>query len=270
MKSFFGLLALAITMVFTSCSDESKLPISEEPFNNRLKAKVIITENEMNIFELMEFKIAEVDDFSINELKSYYDSIVWKVEGQEGQFKVSEDSKFVYRWSNHFFLPGEYKSYLVGYKENQLFYSDTVTSKILNYRDFLGYYWSDIEGSVGHSVGYINVLMSKNYLFRTFQDMNDDIPSVTYSLYDTKEEYEKHKEILYEQLVALYGEPQGNVYNNKNTLDTLWGLFHYQKENATPIYIWLTSTSRISLLKCQDDQYNYSYYEVFAEASYNQ
>lgn len=252
------LLAICVLSIITACSNDNDLLDVEKQTNNKLKFHLDVKQTTKNIFELMEFRLSPEDDFSYNDLIANYDSIIWKVE-TKGHYKVYELGHTVYGWSQNFFLPGKFDTFLIGYKDDNTFNSDTTSIKITNSRDFLGYYWSDIKGSIGHGVGYVNYLPG-NYPFTSYQDMHQDVPCVTIGIGDENETKEK---ILLEYITALYSNPDYTLEDTEILLEKYNKLFHYKKGNASPINIWITPASRIALLKCCDE--DYCYYEVYAE-----
>jgi len=173
------LLAICVLSIIAACSNDNDLLDVEKQTNNKLKFHLDVKQTTKNIFELMEFRLSPEDDFSYNDLIANYDSIIWKVE-TKGHYKVYELGHTVYSWSHNFLLPGTFDTFLIGYKDDNVYYSDTTLIKITNDKEFLAYNWSDIKGSIGKAEGYVNLLAWNQYSFATYQDIHEGVPSVKF------------------------------------------------------------------------------------------
>jgi hypothetical protein len=158
-------------------------------------------------------------------------------------------------------LPGKFDTFLIGYKDEDKFYSDTTAIEVTNYREFLSYYWSEIKGSIGHGTGYFTMFPNMPR-FTTYQDKHDDVPSVTIGIGD---EDEIHEHIFLDFMKELYSDPDYTLEDEELLMEKYNELFHYKKDDASPTNMWITSNSRIVLLKCYVERYDYTYYEVYAE-----
>jgi len=76
-------------------------------------------------------------------------------------------------------------------------------------------------------------------------------------------EHETNDKILLEYINTLYSNPDYTPEDKDVLIEKYNELFHFKKKNASPTNIWITSTSRIALLKCCYE--DYCYYEVYAE-----
>lgn len=232
-----------------------------------VKFKLEASDVEKNIFEMAAFRVSvEGNDLPfmyVFYLSESYDSIVWKVSGEDKGLKIfshtSNSSDFSFRWSHHFFFPGEYQTYLLGYKENKVIYSDTTGIKITDKKEFLGYDWAEVDGSVRHSVGYHNSLSENR--FTTFQSVNNNRPGVTFSLWNNPPDGDK---ILSDCISRLYSSPLYGRKEEELLAKKYRALFNYTKEEATPLSIWITPASKIVLLK-NGPEYGHREYEIYAE-----
>lgn len=233
--------------------------------------KLSVKENQKNIFEHMEFSLYSENAFTLLDLTETYDSIVWKVSDLEGNFKImkqDDGTHFTFKWSQNFFLPAEYKAMLLGYKNDKVLCGDTISVKITNDKDFLGYNWEDIKGSIGHSEGYVDVLSNKTFFTR--QEINQGIPSVILFLrQNNKEEddsvfIQKSEKILSDYISTLYSVPNYNVTDDL-LVEKYNQLFTYKEENTYPQSIWLTPKAKIVLLKSYNG--DFYEYEIYAEPS---
>lgn len=240
----------------------------------QLRVKMNVKEKEGNIFDLMEFNLFSYseEDFTLLDLTEAYDSLVWLCSNTNQRYKILEHSgnstHFVWQWSNSFFLPAEYETVLLGYKNNQVITSDTVSVNITNKRDFLGYNWEDVTSTSKISTGYHSVF-SKGYDFATYSVVSDGAPLLSLFLSRTNNDNEatfaqKSRQILLDYINSLYGAP---AYAGDNTqlLSESYNTFKNKEEGTTPECIWVTTKSRIALIKRFDQADNCLKYEIFAE-----
>lgn len=282
LKSFYILLLL--TIVFACSSDDdpiNEIEIPEEEVDKPgddgdddkkiVTFKLNVSKNEVNIFEMIEFNV-NVDDMGplapLFSLREVYDSIVWSVSDVEGRYKIFQHShdesdshvQFKFGWGHDFFLPGEYDTYLHGYKDNKVIYGDTLSVNITDNKDFLGYNWIDIKGSLGHSSGCHSVL--SDYELATYQNVYDGVPGITFFIWNTSGR--PSGIILSDYITKLYGFPKYDNDNETLLLEKYDELFNYKEEGSIPEAIWTTTSSLIVLLKVPHRLDNRKY-EIYAE-----
>lgn len=240
---------------------------------SQLRVKMNAKEKEGNIFDLMEFNLFSYseEDFTLLDLTEAYDSLVWVCSNTNQRYKILEysdnGSRFTWKWSNCFFLPAEYETVLLGYKNNQVITSDTVSVNIVNNKDFLGYNWGEVSSSDKYSTGYHNVFM-KGYNFASNSAVTEGTPSVSLFLfYNTGNELtfaQISRQVLFDYISSLYSAPTYSRENDNSLSDIYDKLFIYKKEGVVSEYIWITSKSKIALLK-KESGLNYPEYEIYAE-----
>ena len=241
---------------------------------SQLIVKINAKEKEGNIFGLMEFNLFSYSekDFTLLDLTEAYDSIVWTCSSKNQRFRILENSgnstHFTWKWSTCFFLPTEYQTCLLGYKNNKVISRDTISINIANNKDFLGYNWKDVVRTSRYNIGYQNVFL-KAYDFVTYSIVTEGIPSACLFLVDNKNIGErtfalKSKQILFDYICSLYSTP---TYSQDNlTLLTNYNeLFKNKKNGAVPECIWITPKSKIVLLKEYDELEDYPKYRIYAE-----
>ena len=269
-RLFYALIALFILVSCTKSTDDL-LDVSKGEDENEKKTphlELKVENNQGNIFDLMVFYLSSEDNINLNDLREAYDSIVWVVKDVPGSLKVLQytdySSRLVRQWSHNFNLPGIYETYLLGYKNDKIVYSDTTEVQLLNDKDFIGYNWKDITGSLGHSTGYQDVL-SNEYRFSTYQDIHNNVPSVELFLRDKKNMDEtafqqKSKTILANYMTSLYGKPMYSA-TDERLFEKYNTLFSYKHEKGKPQCIWITLKSNIVLLEYYNrDQVEYIIY----------
>lgn len=242
---------------------------------SQFRVKMNAKEKEGNIFDLMEFNLFSYSekDFTLLDLTEAYDSLVWLCSNTNQRYEIlghsGNSTHFVWQWSNCFFLPAEYETVLLGYKNNQIITSDTVSVNIINNRDFLGYNWKDVTGTSKISKGYHNVF-SKEYDFATCSVVNDGVPSLSLFLFRTNNDNEatfaqKSKQVLLDYINSLYSAPTYSSDGNNSLSEVYKTIFKNKEEGTTPECIWVTPKSRIALIKKHEEAVNYPTYEIYAE-----
>ena len=265
---------LLYIFLFVSCSETADKIISDSPGDTehpgnaddiacKYRFKLGVREDTKNIFELLQFYLQNGDNeelhISFSELSAVYDSIFWVVSGQPGRFRLfawekdesSSQVSLTMTWSHNFYLPGFYETCLVGYKNNEIVYCDTLSVGVADQKDFLGQNWNEVTG-LNSNTGYVNAL-DKGYELTTYVAIHAGVPSIELRLWNTFNEEEdvfiqKCDTLLYNYINSLYRQP---VYdrNSPELSDRYHELFTYKAENAQPFAIWLTSTTKIVLLK---------------------
>lgn len=281
MKTLFTFL---LVILFTSCSHDANEivpdipdPGQPETSSDIYKFKLTATENRGNIFHLFEFFLLNKDekglDVSFSELKQIYDSITWSSPAQKGRMKVFSietgnsysGCKLVSLWSQTFYLPGEYETYLLCYKDNQVVYSDTLKVEVVDEKDFLMYNWDEVKVSDKTSIGFNNALNDTRTL-SALRLMHGDTPGIQLYLQQTIDDDNEFAELshqfLYDYISSIYQQP---VYDREadNLMEKYQELFSYKDINSVPQAIWLTPKSKIVLLMRDRDGLKQTY--VYAE-----
>lgn len=278
MKNFVFI--LIVCLITASCSESDDTIGNQDPDSPDSKEDIVkislhAAQSEANIFELIVFNISPSRNTTFWELKNTYDSLVWNISGV-GRLKVFShfteegysETELKNQWSHNFFEPKNYKTVLLGYKDNKIILADTASVDIKNQKDFLEYNWSDITSSSRGSKGYNDAFEKIN--LATYYTVEEGNPSINlFSHISSKVETEsisaqKTKTILYNHITAIYSNP--SYSNNSPLLESKYDeLFKTKRENATPLNIWLTPTSNIVLLEYHDEYSSYPEYEIHAE-----
>lgn len=265
---------LFILLLVSSCSDTGNNTIPEiidesgHTIEKVIPLDLEIEETQKNIFDYAVFNLFP-DQYSVMfSLFDVYDSITWKASNLDGSFKIfqytTRGASFIHQWSHAFTSPGNYKTYVLGYKNNEVIYSDTAEVKITNNKDFLCYNWKDIKGSIGHGISYIDVL--NDYEFSTFENMHQGIPSVTVFLIDKKKDnkpafLKKSKKIFTDYINSLYSTQPVHYETENDLLEKYNDLFIYKPKSTYPTCIWITPKSKIALIK----EEIHNEYQLYAE-----
>lgn len=276
------LCAFLTTLLLFSCSDSNNsLGIDEPEINNpdeqeqALKLSLGAKSTEGNIFELMEFNIYSNKSYTMLHIGKLYDSITWEVAGLKGRYDIyshrsgsaGTGSHYSWMWSHNFFIPAKYNVYLLGYKNDKIVYSDTVTINISDKKDFLSYNWTEIKSPAKFSTGYHDALVDDSH-FSTYADFEDGVPSVSLLLKDDKSKdqnfAEKSKTKLYNFINTLYDMEPTYGLNNNEIKAKYKELFRNTKEYFSPLCIWITPKARITLVRDHNSIYSIEY-KIYAE-----
>lgn len=271
MKTIYILLLIAL---FASCSSgnieeiipDSPTPDPEQPSvlpNEPYKLKFSTEENKENIFHLFSFTLLNEHgkelDVTLFDLAQVYDSIIWTTSIQSGGLKVfsnkTEDSftetKLTTKWSHTFYSPGKYETYLTGYKNNQIIHKDTLRIDVKDEKDFLMYNWHEVKASDKTSVGFQNAL-DENHTISAIRKVYENIPTVKVFLWQTIDNDNDFAQLsdryLYDYISSIYGQPVYDRYAD-NLMEKYQELFLHKDTDVVPKAIWLTSKSKIVLLR---------------------
>lgn len=264
MRYFIYLILIGLFISSCSKSDDD----NQEITNPAIKLKFKTEQTTGNIYEMFVFNLYSEEGGTLFDIENTYDSLVWTVPDL-GSFHLLKKNTFIYQWSQVFFLPGKYKTILLGYKDNKIITSDSIYINVLKKNtDFLYFNWVDVKESKG-STGYADVL-SDHYSFATYQSITDSIPSITLFLLnegkdDEKTFSQKSEKILSDYINTLYSEPTYTEKQNELLTKEYNKLFNSRIEGAKPIYIWITPKSKMVLYSHYEEYGEYNEYRIHAE-----
>lgn len=259
MKRLYPFLCICLLISCSQKVDDN--PSHEEPeIPNEIdcRLKLAVKENVKNIFEPMEFSLSnDVDnDLTLRDLHIAYDSITWMVKGVRGQFRIYDNDMltFRWRWSHCFYLPGNYETYLVGYKGNKVVYGDTLQVSVFDRKDFLGRDWDETT-DLNCNITYRNILDEVSEM-QVYAAVHQGIPSIELTLallpWEDGDHYAQRCDMqLYDYINSLYGQP-AHDRNSSELVAKYAELFAHRNDGAEPCAIWLTSKSRIVLLRSNE------------------
>ncbi|MEA4918296.1 hypothetical protein [Proteiniphilum sp.] len=259
-KIFLIILLLATIFACNPNDDPINDIAPEDKEENIVQLKLSGSDKEINIFDITIFKVRPDKSATLLDIMDSCDSIVWYISDLQGSFNIYQPNSFIFQWGHNFFLPGEYKTYLLAYKDKKVVYGDTVSINVANNKDFLGYNWKDIKGPIGSSTGYMDVL--SDIELATYQSVYNNVPSVRFFVWNDSEE--NSDKVLSGYINKLYGTPMYKKEEGESLLDKYNELFNYREEGAIPEIIWITPASRIVLLKVPH-RLDWREYEIYAE-----
>ncbi|MCD7925370.1 MAG: hypothetical protein LUI85_12040 [Bacteroides sp.] len=270
------LYSLIIALLALSCSkediDKGTDNGNEENTTYFPKLKLGVEESQKDIFEYMIFTQQFEYSETPHAYAEPYDSVVWKISGESGSLITHIDTGYsstsYYSWSHNFYLPGKYKAYLLGYNNNKIVCSDSVSVAVTNNKEFLNYNWKDIKVTPDYeNIGYLDVL--KDYFFSIHSTVSQGVPSVTlyarkYGQYEEGSDFiPKSKQILYDYISSLYSTPTYEATECHPLTEEYNKLFTNKEEKAEPLSIWVTPKAKIVLRQYKQD--SVSEYEIYAE-----
>lgn len=278
------LLITSLLFLVASCSsDQPSSPDWENPKNpdkpgnsDFIGIKINASVKEANIFDNVQFTLSFDKNCNMYDIRQNYDSLVWIVPELNGVFNVMRTSEFNLSWGQSFLSEGKFLTILQGFKNKKMVLADSVTIKVKNKRDILGYYWKDITENQNMIYGTPNILDSY-YGIYTRKIYEDATPALeVYFSLNYKGRipdniirpfYEKEQEkIAYDYITKLYGNPKLSYDKDASIVEI------YKKTFKQPIgkillprYIWKTRTSNIVLLQDYDKWGEWHTYFVLAE-----
>lgn len=204
------------------------------------------------------------------------DSLIWQVEGSEDEMHLVEknsigDSKFMVEWGHYFYLSGNYKTFLYGYKDGQVVVRDSAVTEIFANGDFLNVNWEQLDENLNKMVGYTNENM-QDYSLQIFTSLREDVLSSRLSVRFDSFDYGKPNteigyreiELLTSYITALYGEAEYHITDG-SVHDELLKLFKTKFKEEQVLKIWHSGKSNIALIKDEDTDANGYGYEIHAE-----
>ena len=116
------LIALCRCEKSTELSEITGNPETETPENGSLTFQLNADKTTCNLLDLTTFSISFNRTVSMWDISNQFDSIVWIVEDKDKNlhsFRIMEQQEKTFLWSHCFYYPGEYKTYLSGYKDKK-------------------------------------------------------------------------------------------------------------------------------------------------------
>ncbi|MEJ5053491.1 hypothetical protein [Sphingobacterium sp. MYb382] len=230
----------------------------------------LLSKGELNISENIEFGFTKQElDLRI------LDSINWMVVGDNeitpiSRYKFDNTSGYYSRyilWSKNFGLPGEYMTYLIGYKGNKLAFTDSLKITIKNNKDFLKYNWKDITESE-EQVTYTN-RVNNNYnfsvkVFVTTKNTFIELIAIDTNSNPCNGDCFVYRDQLNWYITTLYGAPKFNASIDSGIKEYYLAHFKESLNAAEVLFIWETNKTKMALLKYKrQEEYRY---KVIAEA----
>ncbi|PRD54421.1 hypothetical protein [Sphingobacterium gobiense] len=278
-------------LLFGSCSDKDDnvvLPddgLDPEPEEEIQSLPLMLTtdKSEGHIYEQVGFSLEDSTYTAPNggfailiRYADALDSLIWQVEGNEDGVHLLEkngtiNSQFRTEWSHYFYLPGNYKTFLYGYKDGQLVVQDSAVTEIFADGDFLNINWDRLGEDSNKMVGFTNEHM-RDYSMQIFTSLRDDVLSSRLSVRFDSFDYrrpnaeigDREAELLDSYITELYGEAKYHVAEG-SPLNELLRLFKTKFKEEQVLKIWLTGKSIIALIKSEDTDVNGFGYEIHAE-----
>lgn len=278
MKNIFY--CLLCVLLISGCSGSNSLnsPVDPDP-NETVVFKLSAEQVKANIFDPVKLSIVDNKGLSpllySQVLKAICDSMVWSVKDLDDRMLVFTQKKdashketaLKLTWTQCFYLPAVYETYLLGYRGGKVISRDTLRIDVTNERDFLYRNWEDLD-NVGHSIGHNNSL-NKSQEFYTFASKENDIPTIDLRLFNSDNEKEssfsqRSETELYRFINQLYGKPQYN--KDFSDLTAKYNdLFAVHSEAYTPVAFWLTKKAKIVLLRRNESEENIPECHIHAE-----
>lgn len=268
MRNYFIL--ILCLLLFQSCKDEvlvidEDIPQIEEEYVYQISFTV--ESNDVNMRDLTAFKLrlkdidAQMFPF-LHKDYDYLDSLIWRVEGIDKAVNLYSNNRKGSKtigWSHAFNLPGIYKTYLHGYKDNRLVIADTISINVFDKRDFLEHNWNSLSASMYVTSNYANEFYDYDFgSVVTIKDNNKSIVVYPRPTDRAKSSHENSKIALKSYMDKLYGKSILELGDDK------LGSFlqeYYPSNPSTEevLSVWQNPTTNIFLVK-----YNLEEYKIVA------
>lgn len=183
-----------------------------------------------------------------------YDSIVWSAEDMPNTIRIyernngdsSSEEHFTAQWSSHFFTPGSVKSYLKGYSDGKVIYSDSIIIDRYE-RDFMCFDWT--KGSIcianPRNTGVYCLLdKSREYSVVDTREINGTRYSEIHARNHKSLSYDTFLPISRDALIKLMRE---NIGEGKSAKDKIQS-FNCIPERVDGELFWENKTTRVLLL----------------------
>ncbi|MHC6199753.1 hypothetical protein [Elizabethkingia miricola] len=275
MKKYILPFSFIISVI--SCSDRTDglTENKEESKPSFTKLSLKAKQSEVNIFDTVNFYVESAEKDSniyIYDLRMSYDSIVVKTKGEDKGVVILDAQEnsvhMTLTWSNHYYLPETSTAYMYGYKNNKVVLKDSVKVNVKSSKNFLNTNWKDFSTD-GITTGYSNI--AKPHYFSILKQQIDNIPSIILqnrwdipnssdNLFYTNQ----NKDILKNYITKLYSKPTYTIEANGSLEEVYSSNFSAKLNGEKPLAIWITPTSKISLMEYTSFSSNVNY-KIYAE-----
>ncbi|WP_293888663.1 MULTISPECIES: hypothetical protein [unclassified Sphingobacterium] len=283
MFKYLSLLAFSL-LLMASCSDKyNELDTDEEIPKESFTMMPLRLETDVKTANIFNMVVFTMKDSSIDELTEWIglpikysdlDSLFWEVEGNPNRVKLLTKGTGSFslksEWGHYFYLPGTYKTYLSGYKDNNRVVRDSTYIKINANADFLNVDWNRID-NINQNTGYTN----NGTLGYQFRILNRKSGNTFYSglrvAFDSIDYTQniinlgnKERDALSAYMTKLYGK--ANFEGDKELLSEQFKqLFKADVAKDEVLKIWKTPKSNMALLHLKNDEDEAFSYWVHAE-----
>lgn len=283
MFNYLSLLAFSF-LLMASCSDKyNELDTDEEIPKESLTMMPLRLETDVKTANIFNMVVFTMKDSTIDELKEWIglpvkyselDSLFWEVEGSPSRVnllaKGTGSLSLKSAWGHYFYLPGTYKTYLSGYKDNKRVVRDSTYIKINANADFLNVDWNRID-NINQNTGY-TTNGTLGYQFRILNRKSGNTVysglTVAFDSIDYRQNIinlgKKERDALSAYMTKLYGN--ANFEGDKELLSEQFKqLFKADVAKDEVLKIWKTPKSNIALLHLKNDEDEAFSYWVHAE-----
>ena len=226
-------------------------------------------------FRMVEFYAADAGEQADNNINiwnlstssfAYYDSIVWGAKGYPDTELVYSKAlgaeKRLISWGAYFFQNKPLYTYLYGYKDGRIAYTDSLLTDIKP-KDFLGYNWNDQvdEQEQKYNAYYCLLWKGVDFIYNPLQKADGYLYStVSLKMPNDTEDVDAYAKKATDVLTRLMNHHLGNAVE---TVDT--SLFHCLPPAVKVLACWQTAATRAVLVKESQEEWPYMKIYVHAE-----
>ncbi|RKE55428.1 hypothetical protein [Sphingobacterium detergens] len=286
MLKYLSVFAFSTLLVF-SCSDkyeqldqDDKDKEPKEEAVKPLPLHLIADNRKAGIYDMVLFTLKDStykgpnESIAVSLMYSDLDSLIWEVGGSSQKFNLLRQHgggySFTTEWGHNFYLPGTYKIFLSGYKDNNRLVRDSMNVNISASADFLNVSWDQVK-NLGQNTGYTSN-GTLGYEFQILNRNNDHVLSSTLTITFDSTDFrkpnpdlaDKEQAALSAYITQLYGkaafEGDEAVLNQQ-----FKQLFKSSIPKDKVLKIWKTKKSNIALLYRKREESDIFHYWVHAE-----
>lgn len=286
MLKYLSVFAFSTLLVF-SCSDkyeqldqDDKDKEPKEEAVKPLPLHLIADTKKAGIYDMVLFTLKDStykgpnESIAVSLMYNDLDSLIWEVGGSSQKFNLLRQQaggySFTTEWGHNFYLPGTYKIFLSGYKDNNRLVRDSMNVNISASADFLNISWDQVK-NLGQNTGYTSN-GTLGYEFQILNRNSDHVLSSTLTVTFDSTDFRKpnpdladnERAALSAYITQLYGkaafEGDEAVLNQQ-----FKQLFKSSIPKDKVLKIWKTKKSNIALLYRKREESDIFHYWVHAE-----
>lgn len=300
MKKIIYLLICILPILSAGCSDNSDdddIGVAPPGEKEEIPEPIlIVSSDQIGLFELTNIGIRLKNSDSYNfdfgsslgaslVLSSYYDSLVWNIKNIMSHTSTPNSSRI--SMGQSFILPGEYKIYIDGYIDGEVYSTDTTIVYVGAAKDFLSIRWSE-DNTEKEFFNFLNPALNY-FIDLKYYSETDPHAILTCRPYEYGGKYgdeeflsilKSTREYLYNYITGLYGEPllsyEGEdlgqaSFENEYDARFKTPLNEHERDGIyfkdVPLVIWETPRTYICLLASLYDstEPEITFYKIIAE-----
>lgn len=286
MSNKFSLYVLLLVF-FASCSKNELIELENEEQEETVqvvfsKPSISADKNTINIYDPVILTLKLPEDFFMNDRFKDGGFVYWTINGVRAKKKLvvvdkgNNVSKIAKFWSHSFYFPGKYTMAIVGEEKGKEIVYDSLIVNVQNRKDFANLTWDDIYANRAIvSNWFTNDFYQYDFRPKVFETDGQKyiqlFPFLTNPNVSTQCETgvcSGAKEAFINYMKTLYGVPVYNKEIDGENKSEIIESFKALKEdsNQEVLFVWLTSSSQMALIRYTAGINKEVVYKVHVEA----